>query len=68
MLSMLEFAIVAIALAWLIMLAGIAFFYVKISKEEWEITRIKEKIDFNEASIKKITGFFITLKHEQSTI
>jgi hypothetical protein len=68
MFSMLEIAIGAIALAWLIMLVGIAFFYVKIDKEEREITRIKEKIDFNEASIKKITGFFIALKHEQSTI
>lgn len=68
MFSMLEFAIAAIALAWLIMLLGIAFFYVKIGKEEREITRIKEKIDFHEESLRKITGFFIALKGEQSTV
>ena len=68
MISMLEFAIGAIALAWLFMLVGIALFYVKIDREEREITRIKEKIDFNEASIKKITGFFVAMKVEKSTI
>jgi hypothetical protein len=65
---MLEFAIGAIALAWLVMLVGIAFFYVKIDREEREITRIKEKIDFNEESIKKISRFFIAIKGEQSTV
>jgi hypothetical protein len=65
---MMEFIVAAIALAWLMMLIGIAFFYVKISKEEREIRRIKEKIDFNEASIKKITGFFSAIKSELSTI
>jgi hypothetical protein len=68
MISMLELAIGAIALAWLLMMVGIAFFYVKIDREEREITRIKEKIDFNEASIKKIAGFFVSLKVEQSTV
>ncbi|HEY3273120.1 MAG TPA: hypothetical protein VGJ92_05120 [Methanocella sp.] len=66
--TMLEFAIGAIALAWLVMLVGIAFFYVKIDREEREITRIKEKIDFNEESIKKISRFFIAIKGEQSTV
>ena len=68
MFSMLEFAIGAIALACLIMLAGIVFFYVKIDKEEREINLIKAKIDFHEESLKKITGFFIALKGEQRTI
>ena len=54
-------------LAWLIMLAGIAFFYVKIDKEEREINLIKAKIDFHEESLKKITGFFIAIKGEQRT-
>jgi peptidoglycan biosynthesis protein MviN/MurJ (putative lipid II flippase) len=68
MFSMLEFAIGAIALAWLIMLAGIAFFYVMIDKEAREINLIKAKIDFHEESLKKIAGFFIALKGEQHTI
>jgi cell division protein FtsL len=68
MITMLELAIAAIALAWLMMIVAIAFFYLKIDKEEREITRIKKKIDFHEESIKKISRFFVAIKGEQSTV
>jgi hypothetical protein len=66
MIIILEYAIGAIALAWLVMLVCIAFFYVEINREEREITRIKEMIDFNDESIKKISRFFIAIKDEQN--
>jgi hypothetical protein len=66
MITILEYAIVAIALTWLVMLVGIAFFYIRINREEREIMRIKERIDFNEESIKKISRFFIAIKGEQN--
>ncbi len=65
---MLEITIAVIALAWIMMIVAIAFFYRKIDREEREITRIKEKIDFHEMSIKKISRFFLAIKGEQSTV
>jgi hypothetical protein len=68
MINMLELAIVAIALALLGMIVMIAFFYVKIDREQREIIRIKEKIVFHEESIKKISRFFVAIKGERSTV
>jgi len=65
---MLEIAVAAIALVWLMMLVGIAFFYVKIGKEEREMSRIRAKLDFHEETIKKIAGFFIAIRGEQSRV
>jgi len=67
MITMLEFAIVAIALAWFALVIAISVFYVRIDREQLEMTRIKEKMDLNEKSIKKISLFFIAIKGEQST-
>jgi hypothetical protein len=65
---MMELAVVAIAISWLVMLAAMAFFYLKIDHEQQEVTRIKEKIDFNEQSIKKISGFFVAIKSQMKTL
>jgi hypothetical protein len=65
---MIELALAAIALSWLVMLAAMAFFYLKIDHEQHEITRIKEKIDFNEKSIRKISGFFVAIKNELNAL
>lgn len=66
MLSTIEFAIAAIALAWLILMVAIGVFYVKIGREQCEIRRIKEKVDHTEASIKEISRFFVALKTKTS--
>jgi cell division protein FtsL len=68
MYTIVELTIGAIALAWLAMAIGIAFVYVKIQREQREITRMKKKIDFHEESIKQITGSFVAIKGEHGII
>jgi hypothetical protein len=65
---MFELALAAIALAWLVIIVAMAFFYLKIDHERREITRVKEKIDFNEKSIKKINGLIIAIKKKLSAL
>jgi len=67
MITMLELAISAIGLSWLVMIVGIAVVYMKIDREHREIMRIKKKIDFHEESIKKISGLFVSIKSDQNT-
>jgi DNA-dependent RNA polymerase auxiliary subunit epsilon len=57
----------AIALALFVIIAGVTFLYLEIGREQREIRYIREKIDFNEETIKKISGFFIAIKNELST-
>jgi hypothetical protein len=67
MITMLEIAIAAVALAWFVLVVAMGVFYARIDREQREMARIREKIDFNEKSIKKISLFFIAIKGEQGT-
>lgn len=62
MLDVLEIAISAIAIAWLVLLADIVVFYTNIRKEQQEIDQVKEKIKHTEESIEKIKDLFATVK------
>jgi hypothetical protein len=64
---MLELAIAAIALAWLVMMVTIGLFYVKIDREQREIIRIREKVAGHEESLKLISRFVTTIKGDRST-
>lgn len=62
MFNILEIIIVAIAIAWLVLLADIVVFYTNILKEQREIDQVKEKINHTEESIEKIKDLFATVK------
>jgi len=68
MLTGMELAILAIALAWLLLIVTIGVFYIKINRERREMNIVKEKISHTEESIKRITGFFLALKGGKSSI
>jgi hypothetical protein len=68
MTNLLELAVGTIVMAWLAMIAVMAFFYLTIDHQQREITRIKEKIDFCEKSIKRISEFFVAIKSEPSVL
>jgi cell division protein FtsL len=67
MLNTLELAVVAIALAWLIIIVTIGLVYLKINHQQREIRRIEEKVTVHEESIKDISRFFSTIQGEKST-
>jgi hypothetical protein len=55
MVNTLEIAIAVIAPVWLLLIAGICVLYFKISQEQLEIIRVKQRIAHTEEWIKRLT-------------